>query len=398
MPKETLHKRKQNGGSRSSQPYSTGAAGPAKASRSQNIFKMNKDLGQHVLKNPGIAEAIVLKAGLKESDTVLEVGPGTGNLTSHILRTAKSTLAIELDPRMAAELDKRFRPTPQLYSKLSVLIGDVIKTSPLPAHSVCISNTPYQISSPLVFKLLRANPPPRVAVLMFQREFALRLVARPGDRLYCRLSANVQLWADVRVIMKVGKANFKPPPDVESCVVKMEPKRPRPQVSAEEWDGLLRICFVRRNGTLRKAFLGNKKVAEMLAKNWKCWVALQGGDEAATAAAMEVDARDSTVAVTDEEEWNGFGDSDPEPDDDDSNDEDIDIDMPDLDAGDAQENEAGKSQPRKARSKLTAFIRAKILKVLEQDTKLADNRAGKCEQGDFLRLLWAFNKEGLHFA
>jgi 18S rRNA (adenine1779-N6/adenine1780-N6)-dimethyltransferase len=68
----------------------------------------------------------------------------------------------------------------------------------------------------------------------------MRLIARPGDRLYSRISVNCQMWAKVDHIMKVGKANFKPPPAVESSVVRLVPKNPRPQISFEEWDGLLR--------------------------------------------------------------------------------------------------------------------------------------------------------------
>ena len=102
------------------------------------------------------------------------------------------------------------------------MIGDFMKAE-LPYFDVCISNTPYQISSVLVFKLLEHRPMFRSAVLMFQREFALRLIARPGDELYCRLSVNVQLYAKVEHVMKVGKNNFRPPPQVESSVVRLEP-------------------------------------------------------------------------------------------------------------------------------------------------------------------------------
>lgn len=166
------------------------------------LFGMNKDLGQHILKNPGVAQAIVDKSNLRQSDTVLEVGPGTGNLTVRILEKVKKVIAVEMDPRMAAELLKRVQGTPEA-KRLEILQGDVIKLEKLPYHDVCISNTPYQISSPLVFKLLAQNPPPRCAVLMFQREFAMRLVAKPGDKLYTRLSVNAQMWAKVTHIMKV---------------------------------------------------------------------------------------------------------------------------------------------------------------------------------------------------
>lgn len=82
------------------------------------------------------------------------------------------------------------------------MIGDALKTD-LPFFDVCVANVPYQISSPLVFKLLLHRPFFRCAVLMFQREFAQRLVAKPGDKLYCRLSVNTQLLARVDLLMKV---------------------------------------------------------------------------------------------------------------------------------------------------------------------------------------------------
>jgi 18S rRNA (adenine1779-N6/adenine1780-N6)-dimethyltransferase len=116
------------------------------ASNKNNVFKFNTNFGQHILKNPGVSDAIVEKAYLKPTDTVLEVGPGTGNLTVRILERARKCICVELDPRMAAEVTKRVQGTPE-QKKLEVLLGDVIKTD-LPAFDVCISNTPYQVSNP----------------------------------------------------------------------------------------------------------------------------------------------------------------------------------------------------------------------------------------------------------
>ncbi|KAI0536981.1 S-adenosyl-L-methionine-dependent methyltransferase [Xylaria digitata] len=226
-----------------------------------NVFKFTKDLGQHILKNPGIAQAIVDKAYLKPTDVVLEVGPGTGNLTVQILNQAKKVIAVEMDPRMAAEVTKRVQGKPE-HKRLEVILGDVIKQDMTDLNfDVCISNTPYQISSPIIFKLLRLPRPPRTCILMFQREFAMRLTAQPGDPLYCRLSVNAQFWAKISHVLKVGRANFRPPPQVDSSVVRLEPKTgsERPNIAFEEFDGLLRLCFNRRNKVLRALFLGNKE-------------------------------------------------------------------------------------------------------------------------------------------
>uniref|UniRef100_A0A3Q2CY46 rRNA adenine N(6)-methyltransferase n=1 Tax=Cyprinodon variegatus TaxID=28743 RepID=A0A3Q2CY46_CYPVA len=196
--------------------------------KSQGIM-FNTGIGQHILKNPLIVNGIIEKAALRPTDVVLEVGPGTGNMTVKLLEKAKKVVACELDCRLVAELQKRVQCTP-LQNKLQILVGDVLKTD-LPFFDVCVANLPYQISSPFVFKLLLHRPFFRCAVLMFQREFAMRLVAQPGDKLYCRLSINTQLLARVDHLMKVGKNNFRPPPKVESSVVRIEPKNPPPPIN-----------------------------------------------------------------------------------------------------------------------------------------------------------------------
>lgn len=189
----------------------------------------NTGAGQHILKNPLVVNSIIEKAALRRTDVILEVGPGTGNLTVKMLEKVKKVIACEIDPRLVGELQKRVQGT-CLANKLEIRVGDVLKTD-LPFFDACVANLPYQISSPFVFKLLLHRPFFRCAILMFQREFALRLVAKPGTKLYCRLSINTQLLARVDHLMKVGKNNFRPPPKVESSVVRIEPKNPPPPVN-----------------------------------------------------------------------------------------------------------------------------------------------------------------------
>ncbi|XP_076808417.1 putative dimethyladenosine transferase [Clavelina lepadiformis] len=227
----------------------------------------NTSVGQHILKNPLIINGMLDKAALRSTDTVLEIGPGTGNMTVKIMEKVKKVIACEIDPRMSAELQKRVQGTP-LQRKLHLIVGDVLKLDALPFFDVCIANLPYQISSPIVFKLLLHRPFFRCAVLMFQREFAERLVAKPGEKLYCRLSLNTQLLARVDLLMKVGKNNFKPPPKVESSVVRIEPRNPPPPVNFTEWDGLVRIAFIRKNKMLTSSFT-TKSVLDMLEKNYR---------------------------------------------------------------------------------------------------------------------------------
>jgi len=244
MPKNKRARRSDPSAASSSAPYSLSSRQPAHQSISTddkssgaNLIAPNTSLGQHFLKNPAVVTAIVAKAALKPTDVVLEIGPGTGNMTVPLLQQSKNVVAIEYDTRMVREVLKRVEGTNQ-ERKLQVIQGDAIKTR-FPFFDVCVANVPYQISSVLVFKLLSHRPMFRCAVMMFQEEFALRLTARPGEALYCRLSVNTQLLAKVDQLMKVGRNNFRPPPKVESRVVRIELRNPPPPVNFSEWDGMV---------------------------------------------------------------------------------------------------------------------------------------------------------------
>jgi 18S rRNA (adenine1779-N6/adenine1780-N6)-dimethyltransferase len=139
-------------------------------------FSFDKSFGQHILKNPTVIANIIEKSKIKSTDVVIEIGPGTGNLTVQLLALAKKVIAYEVDARMVAELQKRTQTMPN-KEKLQIVFGDFLKQE-LPYFDVCVANVPYQISSPLVFKLLAHRPTFRCAVLMFQREFAMRLLGK----------------------------------------------------------------------------------------------------------------------------------------------------------------------------------------------------------------------------
>ena len=116
---------------------------------------------------------MVKKAGVLPSDTILEIGPGTGNMTVKLLEKCKKVIALEVDDRMVAEVQKRVMGTP-LKHKLTIINQDALKAE-LPFFDLVVANLPYAISSPITFKLLLHRPMFRVAVLMFQKEFADRL-------------------------------------------------------------------------------------------------------------------------------------------------------------------------------------------------------------------------------
>lgn len=230
---------------------------------------------------------------------------------------------------------------------------------------------------------------------MFQREFALRLTAQPGDALYCRLSVNAQFWARITHIMKVGKNNFRPPPQVESSVVRIEPKlgADRPRVSWDEWDGMLRICFVRKNRTMRASWLGTKEVLAMLERNYRVWCAMNNVPVDDTIIdeedEMEVDDGPISLNVEEDEEWEGIMDG-------------VEADDTPSFFKEQAEHVADGTLPRtkskRKKTRVAELVREKIRKVLEEKTDLAEKRAGKCDENDFLRLLHAFNEEGIHFA
>ena len=192
--------------------------------------------------------------------------------------------------------------------------------------------------------------------------------------------------------MKVGKNNFKPPPAVESSVVRLVPKNPRPQISYEEWDGLLRVVFVRKNKTLRASFFGTTSVMDMLEINYRTWCAQNdvpvedGPSENTKADAMDVE-RDAEDGEN-EEEWDGIMDVDDNDDIPEFFKEEVDLRAKEVNV---------RNSKRRKKGKVAELIREKVRRILEDETELAEKRARSCDEGDFLKLLWAFNKEGIHF-
>lgn len=367
-------------------------------------IEFKKVHGQHILANPLIVKTIVEKAGVKSTDTVLEVGPGTGNLTMKLLDAGKKVIAYEVDSRMIVEVYKRVQGV-DFEKKLQVVQGDILKHQ-IPYFDICVANTPYQISSPLVFRLLSHRPMFRAAVLMFQREFAMRLIAKPGDEFYCRLSVNVQLLARVNHLMKVARNNFRPPPKVESSVVRIEPRNPPPTIPFEEWDGMLRICFLRKHRMLRSVF-GIKSTLKTLDQKRKTGMAL---DHSATAtnvnniaesiAAMALDttmvvesgsALETVLQKTSLADGMDLQVARNEDDADDAQrvDDSVDVEM-------SQKNSKRKGGRRKI-PEGTSDIKQVVLAALEE-TDFATLRASQLSIPDFQKLLTCFHSKGIRFS
>ena len=296
-----------------------------------------------------------------------------------LLERAKKVIAVEVDPRMVLELRRRVQGSPHAAS-LTILQGDAMKTA-WPYFDLCVANIPYQISSPLTFKLLAHQPAARAAVIMYQHEFAMRLVARAGESAYCRLAVNAQLLARITHLLKVGKNNFRPPPLVDSSVVRIEPRRPAPAVHFGEWDGLVRLAFGRKNRTLGALFRAGPALALLEANSAAAAAAAAaaGGGAGVPGAGALVEA----MAVDDSAACMDMGD--------------------DADADDGSGAPAlpplvlpGGGRPQK-RGRASEAFKARVLAVLEA-SGLADARAAKLSQDQFLGLLAAFNAAGIHFS
>jgi len=173
-----------------------------------------KSLGQHWLRDRLVLAGIADAALVGENDTVLEIGPGLGTLTSELLRRAKNIVAVEFDEMLAAKLPGQFPG-----KNLEVINEDILKfdLSRLPKNYKVVANVPYYITSKIVARLMTAENKPQVTVLLVQKEVAERLAAKPGDMSILAVSA--QLFAEVTLGEVVPAELFTPPPKVDSQVV-----------------------------------------------------------------------------------------------------------------------------------------------------------------------------------
>jgi 16S rRNA (adenine1518-N6/adenine1519-N6)-dimethyltransferase len=186
------------------------------------------------------ADMAVAAARLTPDDVVLEVGPGKGVLTRRLAATGAKVVAVELDEELADALD---------VTGVTLLRGDAVQVD-LPPFTACVSNLPYQISSPFLFRLLdRAF---RVAVLLVQKEFADRLVAKPGTGDYGRLTVSAARRADVRILARVPPGAFDPPPRVDSALVEIVPHPPRFD-APPNFDAVVERAFAQRRKKLRNS-------------------------------------------------------------------------------------------------------------------------------------------------
>ncbi|MFM8524074.1 MAG: 16S rRNA (adenine(1518)-N(6)/adenine(1519)-N(6))-dimethyltransferase RsmA [Cyanobacteriota bacterium] len=222
--------------------------------------RARKRFGQHWLTDGSVLDRIVAAAGLDPEDHVLEIGPGRGALTERLLATPLATLtAVELDRDLVAGLRQRFGTD----QRFTLVEGDALAV-PLPSGGKVVANIPYNITGPLLERLVgrldRPVPEPYgTLVLLVQQEVGERIRARAGSSAFSALSVRMQLLAHCSTVCPVPPRAFSPPPKVMSEVVRLDPlpaaERLDPPV-ARTVENLLRRCFATRRKMLRNSLSG----------------------------------------------------------------------------------------------------------------------------------------------
>lgn len=219
-------------------------------------LKPDKRLGQNFLIDPAALERVVAVAGVETCDSVLEVGPGLGNLTRLLAARARKVVAVELDDRLLPALQEVLRP----FANTRLVIGDILSFDPGElmgeGEFLVVANIPYYITSALLRHLLETSLKPRRLTLTVQKEVAERITARPGD--LSLLALSVQVYGKAQVAMCIPAEAFYPAPKVDSAVVRVElyPAPQIPEVWLEDFFRLAKAGFSQKRKTLRNALAG----------------------------------------------------------------------------------------------------------------------------------------------
>lgn len=222
--------------------------------------RARKRFGQHWLIDAGVLDRIVSAADLRAGDRVLEIGPGRGALTERLLETAVDTItAVELDRDLVAGLRQRFSAD----RRFSLVEGDALAV-PLPQGGKVVANIPYNITGPLLERLVGRLDQPiatpyEALVLLVQQEVGERIRARPGSSAFSALSVRMQLLAHCSTVCPVPPRCFAPPPRVMSEVVRLDPFPAAARLDpalARTVEQLLRRCFGARRKMLRNTLAG----------------------------------------------------------------------------------------------------------------------------------------------
>lgn len=222
-----------------------------------------KSFGQHFLIDPNILRKIAAAIQPKPDDTIVEIGPGRGALTEHLLKSRASVHAIEIDPGLIAELKQKFgaRPNLKLYRQDALKFRfEKLYTEP---HKLRIAgNIPYNITSPLLFRLYHLSEYIQDIHLLIQKELARRIVARPDTREYGILAVLTRFYGQPNIEFQVSPQVFRPIPKVHSALIRIEMlQNPYPKQFRESFLQTVKFAFGKRRKTLRNA------LAELLPVN-----------------------------------------------------------------------------------------------------------------------------------
>jgi 16S rRNA (adenine1518-N6/adenine1519-N6)-dimethyltransferase len=210
-------------------------------------------LGQHFLHRTSLLRRIAAAACPRQGDQVIEIGPGRGALTEHLLEGARRVIAIEVDRRLADHLRERF----QGDGRLTVVEADVLSTDLSQWGPVSVAgNLPYYITSPVLEKVLNLGSLLKLGVFLVQKEVADRLTADPGSRHYGYLTVRTKLLARPEALFRVPPSAFRPPPKVDSAVVRLTPCPAGDLPNVEEFLGFVGDCFRHKRKTLRNNLAG----------------------------------------------------------------------------------------------------------------------------------------------
>jgi len=209
--------------------------------------------GQHFLHDRGVIAKIVAAIDPRPGDAIVEIGPGTGALTGPLLDRVPRLEAVEIDRELAARLETE-------HPRLILHRGDALRFDfgELPERLRVIGNLPYNVSTPVLFRLVEIADRLRDAHLMLQKEVVDRMVAAPSTPEYGRLSVMLQYRFEMRKLFDVKPGAFRPPPRVDSAVVRLLP-RPPAALAARDPATLARVvtaAFTKRRKQLRNALAG----------------------------------------------------------------------------------------------------------------------------------------------
>lgn len=220
--------------------------------------RAKKRFGQHFLHDGRYIDRIVASIAAGRDDAIVEIGPGEGALTLPLLRSAGRMTAIELD----TDLIPRLRAAAAPLGILEIIQADVLNVDLGALADRCLlriaGNLPYYISSPILFHCLEHVDAVRDMHFMLQKEVVQRMAAAPGSKIYGRLSVMLQLVCRVEALFEVPAAAFRPPPKIDSAVVRLTPlpAAQRPQVDASRLQGIVKAAFAQRRKTLSNALRG----------------------------------------------------------------------------------------------------------------------------------------------